>query len=330
MTTAVLCVSVAANAAPSQSAILGKEPVVRYMEQTPAAAPSEPQDSAAAPGEQGGAPASLDDRTYLVETASPGDTMTRQGPEVAIARLNPEFAARLAGAIREARGAGLPSAGIFSAYRPPAFGVGGFADKFNSLHSYGLAVDMSGIGEPGSKDARLWHEIAAKHGVFCPYGADNRKEWNHCQATPMLKVSTENPLRATITADGPAQLDQMFKVANAVIVDLPTAIGMAQAANTADHSAANRTNVAEPAAARPERFAHDALRRFRAAAAGAHAQAWRRMGTKKIMLAGLAVRQLEKSQRKEPANVKAARLHRVAATSGETHHVPARRRSRSA
>jgi hypothetical protein len=89
-------------------------------------------------------------RAYLIETASPGYTMTLQGAELAIGRLHPEFAVRLENAIREARSAGLPSAGIFSAYRPPAFGVGGFSDKFNSLHTYGLAVDMRGIGNPGS------------------------------------------------------------------------------------------------------------------------------------------------------------------------------------
>ena len=30
-------------------------------------------------------------RSYLIETASPGYTMARQGPELAIGRLNPEF-----------------------------------------------------------------------------------------------------------------------------------------------------------------------------------------------------------------------------------------------
>jgi hypothetical protein len=44
----------------------------------------------------------------------PGYTMTRQGPERAIGRLHPEFVKRLAAAIAEARGAGLPFAGIFS------------------------------------------------------------------------------------------------------------------------------------------------------------------------------------------------------------------------
>src|SRR5215470_17259389 len=70
-------------------------------------------------------------RAYLIETTNPGYTMMLQGAELAIGRLHPEFAARLEHAIREARSAGLPSAGVFSAYRPPAFGVGGFSDKFN-------------------------------------------------------------------------------------------------------------------------------------------------------------------------------------------------------
>jgi hypothetical protein len=118
-------------------------------------------------------------RAYLTETATPGYTMTRQGPERAIGRLHPAFVKRLAAAI-EVRAA---VAGIFYAYRPPAFGVGGFADKFHSLHTYGLAVDVTGIGAPGTPTALLWHEIAARHGVICPYGPHNLAEWNHCQPT---------------------------------------------------------------------------------------------------------------------------------------------------
>jgi len=143
--------------------------------------------------------------------------MTRQGPEVAIGRLHPEFAHRLAGAIQEAREAGLPSAGIFSAYRPPAFGVGGFSDKFNSLHSYGLAVDMTGIGGPGSEQAKLWYDIAAKHGVVCPYGSSNRVEWNHCQPTRIRMITPASPLRETVKADGPVDLQHMFDAGSLVI-----------------------------------------------------------------------------------------------------------------
>ena len=104
-------------------------------------------------------------RAYLIETATPGYTMTRQGPERAIGRLHPEFVRRLAAAIAEARAAGLPSAGLFSAYRPPAFGIGGFADKFHSLHTYGLAVDVTGIGAPGRPSALLWHECPSSNAL---------------------------------------------------------------------------------------------------------------------------------------------------------------------
>src|SRR5262249_61695671 len=98
-------------------------------------------------------------RAFLIVTATPGYTMTRQGPERAIERLHPEFVNRLAAAIAEARGAGLPSVGIFSAYRPPAFGVGGFADKFHSLPTYGLAVDVTRLGGGGRPPALLWSGI---------------------------------------------------------------------------------------------------------------------------------------------------------------------------
>src|SRR5262245_10047488 len=157
-------------------------------------------------------------RTYLIETATPGYTMTRQGPERAIGRLHPEFVKRLAAAITEARGAGLPFAGIFSAYRPPAFGVGGFADKFHSLHTYGLAVDVTGIGVPGTPSALLWHEIAARKGVLCPYGPHNPAEWNHCQPTWVKIILADNPLRETVTADGPISLEDMFEVGYSLIV----------------------------------------------------------------------------------------------------------------
>jgi hypothetical protein len=156
-------------------------------------------------------------RAYLIQTANPSYTMAQQGPELAIERLHPEFAVRLAKALREGRDSGLSSAGIYSAYRPPAFGVGGFSDKFNSLHAYGLAVDLYGIGRPGSSEAQRWHEIAASHGVICPYGPHHKSEWNHCQPTGVKIVLAENLLRDTITADGPVSLEAMFEAGNSVV-----------------------------------------------------------------------------------------------------------------
>jgi hypothetical protein len=141
----------------------------------------------------------------------------RQGPDVSIGRLHPEFVMRLAAAIREARISGLSDAGLFSAYRPPAFGVGGFKNKFNSLHSYGLAVDMHGIGRPGSAQAQLWTRIAAKHGVACPYGVNNPAEWNHCQPTRIKMVRSDSPLVKTIAPQGPTNPLNMFEAGKELI-----------------------------------------------------------------------------------------------------------------
>jgi hypothetical protein len=185
-------------------------------------------------------------RAYLVETASPGYTMTLQGAELAIGRLHPEFAVRLERAIREARSAGLPYASVFSAYRPPAFGVGGFSDKFNSLHTYGLAVDMRGIGSPGSPEAQLWHRIAAKNGVVCPYGPRDRAEWNHCQPTSVKIILAQNPLRETVTSAGPLDVASMFEAGNPLIVDV------ASAADSLSRAAPTPVRALEAAAKEPE------------------------------------------------------------------------------
>ncbi len=150
-------------------------------------------------------------RALLVHTAHPGATMVRQGASVAVSLLQPDFAVRLAETIREARINGMPHAGVYSAYRPPGFGVGGFRNKFRSLHAVGLAVDMAAIGGPGSSSARKFHNIALKHKVYCIYGPFNRSEWNHCQGTK-LAVSPSR-LQATITKRGPKDRERMFAVA---------------------------------------------------------------------------------------------------------------------
>ena len=193
-------------------------------------------------------------RAYLVVTARPGDTMMRQGPEIAIERLHPEFAQRLAGAIRAARKAGLSDVGIFSAYRPPVFGVGGFSNKFYSLHAYGLAVDMHGIGRAGSAEARQWHEIAARHGIVCPYGYRNRAEWNHCQPTHLVAVKAESPLRDTIVASGPIDLQRMFETGARFIADVGSALTSVVADRSAPvaHAAKSRSNRARHHQARRE------------------------------------------------------------------------------
>jgi hypothetical protein len=111
-----------------------------------------------------------------------------------------------AAAIAEARAAGMPLAGIFSAYRPPAFGVGGFADKFHSLHTYGLAVDVTGIGGPGTPNSLLWHEGVRSrnlwnggwwvHVRFCSTHCEALYELERYDATPRQSVAVRGPLDA--------------------------------------------------------------------------------------------------------------------------------------
>jgi len=147
-------------------------------------------------------------KAYLIDTATPGYTMIRQGVPVAIGRLHPDFIVKLAAAIRLAREEGMTHVGVYSAYRPPAFGVGGFSDKFNSLHSYGLAADMTGIGGPGSRFARLWQSVVKRIGLYLPYGPNNGAEFNHTQLVPTKMASSF--LRRTITASQPKDLQQMW------------------------------------------------------------------------------------------------------------------------
>lgn len=160
-------------------------------------------------------------RAYLIRTATVGGTMGKQTPGTSIGLLHPKLVERLAPAIREARGSGLPNVGCLSAYRMPVWGVGGYRNKFDSNHAYGLACDVTGIGRPGSASARLWHHIATRHGLYNPYIGTRaeRYEWNHFQVTPTIKAVAAVPaLRRTITARGPKDVDEMWRVAN-VLVD---------------------------------------------------------------------------------------------------------------
>jgi hypothetical protein len=322
--TALLCIPAASDAAPAETSAIATEPQAGCDAGTsPPAAEEQQQGAPMVACESRGSTEEADSRAYLLATATPGDTMTRQGPDVAIARLNPEFVTRLASAIREARQDGLPSAGISSAYRPPGFGVGGFADKFNSLHAYGLAVDMTGIGEAGSTEAKHWHDIAGRHGVICPYGPDNRKEWNHCQATQVKKVSSDNPLRETITAQGPRLLDEMFKVGNSVIDELSAAISIALGVTKAEQSAASRPGPVREAT---ERISA----RLRRGQLQQTARAGRRVATKAVVVANLDARHPEKSHRRASDDAKPHGVRKQAAATAESRQGSARRRSRSA
>ena len=148
-------------------------------------------------------------RAFLDQTALAGATMEIQGKDIAIGWLNPKFAERLARAVAEARAEGI-EVGVFSGYRKPVLGVGGYKDKSLSCHAYGLAVDVYGVGRPKSATSRRWYVIATKNGLYNPYGPNHRVEWNHYQALPQKGCGRLPQLRKTITRAGPDDLQVMW------------------------------------------------------------------------------------------------------------------------
>jgi hypothetical protein len=117
------------------------------------------------------------------------------------------------------------------------------------LHSYGLAVDVHGIGRPGSPEAQLWHEIAARNGVICPYGPQDRAEWNHCQPSSVKVILAENPLRETISAAGPFDLKRMFEAGDPMIESVASAAeSLSRAAPTPVRELENGAENAKPTA----------------------------------------------------------------------------------
>ena len=88
---------------------------------------------------------------------------------------------------------------------------------------------MQGIGGPGTLETKLWREVAARHGIVCPYAADNHAEWNHCQPTRIKIILPDHPLRERITAEGPVSLEDMFEVGNALIEDVESTEAFAAA-----------------------------------------------------------------------------------------------------
>jgi hypothetical protein len=174
-------------------------------------------------------------RAYLIRTSTEqrercvADTMARQGVEVAIGRLHPVMAVRVARSIEQARNEGIPAC-VYSAFRPPAFGIGGFSDKYYSAHAYGIAVDFGGIDRPGSRNARRFQEIAASNGLYSLYGPGDRAEWNHYQLIPVRRIAPNNPLRDTITANGPKDELAMWIKSGVPLEKVePVAIGAANA-----------------------------------------------------------------------------------------------------
>lgn len=118
--------------------------------------------------------------------------------------LNPFYAVKLAGAMQEARNQGI-NVTLESGFRDknelanqqraagrPLSNAAQFDAAGNSEHSYGIASDIGGIGQPGSASAKKWYDIATAHGLYNPYGWQHQTEWNHYQMTPKPLNAPEN------------------------------------------------------------------------------------------------------------------------------------------
>jgi hypothetical protein len=97
--------------------------------------------------------------------------------------LHPDFALKMANAIKQARDAGLPVT-LQSGYRSPTTTGSAYDAAGYSLHGYGAATDIGGIGGAGSPQAKQWAAIAQANGIYNPYGVSNPKEYNHWQLVP--------------------------------------------------------------------------------------------------------------------------------------------------
>lgn len=143
----------------------------------------------------------------VFKTALEAGTIGQVGLEQSVAALHPTFVLMAAQAIKTARANGV-TVGLFSGYRPAGYGVGGFANKFESCHTYGVAGDFYGVG----KNFKVWEAAATSAGLHRPHAA--YRERNHWQAVPD-KFCTG--LRSTVTASGPKDLRQMWKAADPMI-----------------------------------------------------------------------------------------------------------------
>jgi hypothetical protein len=142
------------------------------------------------------------------------------------ANLNPEFATRLAAAVKQARAEGLPVS-VMSAFREgnvtgSAYDMGG-----NSSHTYGLASDIAGLDGPNGKITQRWAQIAAANGLHNPYGVGDAAEFNHWQLperpleqTPTLLAS----LKAAKASGDMSKVWSAFSFPDATVVGSPSIV----------------------------------------------------------------------------------------------------------
>src|SRR5262249_44755643 len=134
-----------------------------------------------------------------------------------------------------------------------------------------------------------------------------------------------------ITAEGPLQLAEMFKVGSSVIDSLPAAIDIAAAANSTRDSAAIRTHaVREARASASARLDRGDLHQARHGSGDVSARMRWALRTKRIVLAKNDASNAEKSHRTIREEARAHGTSKAAQGAAQGRHVSTRRRSKMA
>ena len=129
-----------------------------------------------------------------------------------VSNMNPDFAARLAAALKQARDAGLP-VGLMSGYRDDSTTGSAYDAGGNSSHGYGLASDISGLDGPNGKITNAWAQIAEANGLHNPYGVGNKAEFNHWQLPPQPLEQTPQLLASLKAARSSGDWNKVWAAA---------------------------------------------------------------------------------------------------------------------
>ena len=127
-----------------------------------------------------------------------------------VSNMNPDFAARLAAALRQANAQGL-KLGVMSGYRDDSTTGSAYDAGGNSSHGYGLASDISGLDGPNGKITNAWAQIAEANGLHNPYGVGNKAEFNHWQLPPQPLEQTPQLLASLKDARATGDFSNVWK-----------------------------------------------------------------------------------------------------------------------
>lgn len=164
-----------------------------------------------------------------------------------VSNMNPDFAARLAAAIKQARDAGLP-VGVMSGYRDDSTTGSPYDAGGNSSHGYGLASDISGLDGPNGKITNAWAQIASANGLHNPYGVGNKAEFNHWQLPPQPLEQTPDLLSSLKAARSTGDWNKVWAAAAPLTGGGTPSVDarVAATANTASLSPPSRPSSTTP------------------------------------------------------------------------------------